>query len=119
MTWERSSAVRYVGPFHAVPCADVFDDPFLLIDAAGRWKVAGVVYSTALFAISPLVRGVHSVALRSPAAPVGLGLVGLVWGIAYARTGSLRFTIVGHTCANLLGLSVPMLLNRHVPAGLG
>jgi membrane protease YdiL (CAAX protease family) len=89
----------------------------LLIDAAGRWKVAGVVYSTALFAIShPLIWGVHSEALRHPAALVGLALAGAVWGTAYARTGSLRWTIVGHACANLLGLSVPILLNLHVPA---
>jgi membrane protease YdiL (CAAX protease family) len=91
----------------------------LLIDAAGRWKAAGVVYSTTFFAIShPLIWGVHSVALRSPAALMGLGVVGAVWGIVYARTGSLRWTIVGHCCANLLGLSVPILLNLHVPAGL-
>lgn len=91
----------------------------LLIDAAGRWKAAGVVYSTALFAIShPLIWGVHAAALRHPGALVGLALVGAGWGTVYARTGSLRWTIVGHACANLLGLSVPILLNLHVPSGL-
>jgi membrane protease YdiL (CAAX protease family) len=55
---------------------------------------------------------------RHPAVWVGLSLVGGVWGLAYSRTGSLRWTIVGHACANLLGLSVPVLLNLHVPAGL-
>ena len=91
----------------------------LLIDAAEGWKGLAVLYSAALFALShPLIWGVHSVALRHPAALVGLGLVGLVWGLAYWRTGSLRWTIVGHSCANLLGLSVPVLLNLHVPAGL-
>jgi uncharacterized protein len=91
----------------------------LLIDAAGRWKSVGVLYSTILFAIShPLIWGVHSQALRHPAALIGLGLVGLVWGVVYASTGSLRWTVAGHACANLLGLSVPVLLNLHVPAGL-
>ena len=79
----------------------------------------GVVYSTVLFALShPLIWGVHSTALRHPAALVGLGLVGGVWGLAYWCTGSLRWTIVGHTCANPFGLSVPVLLKLHAPDGL-
>lgn len=92
----------------------------LLIDATGRrWKPLGVIYSSLVFAVShPLIWGVHSIALRHPAAVVGLGLAGGVWGMAYWRTGSLRWTIVGHGCANLLGLSVPVLLNLYVPAGL-
>jgi hypothetical protein len=59
----------------------------LLIDATRGWPWGlGVVYSTALFALShPLVWGVHSTALRHPAALVGLGLVGGVWGVAYWR----------------------------------
>jgi uncharacterized protein len=91
----------------------------LLIDAAGPWKGLGVVYSATVFAVShPLIWGVQVAALRQPAALVGLGLVGLAWGLVYWRTGSLRWTIVGHACANLLGLSVPVLLGLHVPASL-
>ncbi len=91
----------------------------VIIDAAGRWAFAGVLYSAAAFAVShPLVWGVHSVALRHPAALVGLGLAGLVWALAYWRTGSLRWTVAGHAAANLLGLSVPVLLNLHSPAFL-
>ena len=92
----------------------------LLIDATSGWlKGLGVVYSTVFFALShPLIWGVNSTALRHPAALVGLGLVGGVWGLAYWRTGSLRWTIVGHACANLLGLSVPILLNLQVPDSL-
>jgi membrane protease YdiL (CAAX protease family) len=94
----------------------------LLIDAAGgagRTRLLGVIYSSAAFAVShPLIWGVHSVALRHPVAVLGLAVAGAVWGLAYWRTGSLRWTIVGHTCANLLGLSVPVLLNLYVPTGL-
>lgn len=91
----------------------------LLIDATGRWKILGVVFSAVVFAVShPLIWGVHSAALRHPAAAGGLAVAGLIWGLAYWRTGSLRFAIVGHACANLFGLSVPVLLNLHVPAGL-
>ena len=91
----------------------------LLIDATGRWKLIGVMYSSVAFAAShPLIWGVHSIALRHPAAVVGLGLAGAVWGVVYWRTGSLLWTIAGHGCANLLGLSVPVLLSLYVPAGL-
>jgi membrane protease YdiL (CAAX protease family) len=92
----------------------------LLIDATAGWVAGlGVVYSTLLFALShPLIWGVHSVALRHPAVLVGLVLVGAVWSVAYRRTGSLRYAIAGHALANLLGLSVPTLLNLHVPAAL-
>lgn len=91
-----------------------------LIDATSNWAWgSGVVYSTVFFAFShPLIWGVHSVALRHPKALVGLSLVGAVWGMTYRRTASLQWTIVGHTLANLLGLSVPVLLNAHVPAEL-
>ena len=92
----------------------------LLIDGMGRWKLVGVVYSALAFAIShPLIWGVHSVALRRPEAMVGLGVAGGVWGVAYWRTGSLRWAIIGHGCADLLGLSVPVLLNLYVPAWVG
>ena len=92
----------------------------LLIDATAGWVGGlGVVYSTLLFALShPLIWGVNSIALRHPAALVGLALVGAVWSVAYRRTGSLRYAIAGHALANLLGLSVPTLLNLHVPAAL-
>lgn len=91
----------------------------LFIDAAEGWRGLGIVYAAALFAVShPLVWGVHSVALRHPYVVVGLGLTGVIWGLAYWRTGSLRWTIAGHACANLFGLSVPVLLNLHVPGGL-
>ena len=91
----------------------------LLIDAAGRWKLLGVMYSAVGFAVShPLMWGVHSIALQHPAAVVALGLAGIVWGVVYWRTGSLIWAIAGHCCANLLGLSVPVLLNLYVPAGL-
>jgi membrane protease YdiL (CAAX protease family) len=92
----------------------------LLIDATADWVAGlGVVYSTLLFAWSHhLIWGVNSVALRHPAVVVGLAFVGAVWGVAYYRTRSLRFTIAGHAAANLLGLSVPVLMNLHVPAAL-
>jgi CAAX protease family protein len=92
----------------------------LLLDATAGWPAGlGAAYSAGAFAVShPLIWGVHSVALRNPNALVGLAIVGVVWAVAYRRTGSLRFTMAGHFCANLFGLAVPVLLNLHVPSGL-
>ena len=92
----------------------------LLIDATSHWpKGLGVVYSTALFVLShPLIWGVNSAALRHPVALAGATLLGAVWSLAYWRTGSLRWAIVGHTCANLFGLALPVLLNLHTPSAL-
>lgn len=91
----------------------------LLIDAAEGWKGLGVLYSSVVFALShPLIWGVNSPATAHPAALIGVFVVGLVWGLAYWRTGSLRFNLIGHACADLFSLAVPVMLNLHVPAGL-
>ncbi len=91
----------------------------LLIDASKGWRGLGLLYSAVAFALShPLVWGVNCSALRHPAVVMVLALVGILWGLAYWRTTSLRWTIVGHACANLLGLSVPVMLNLYVPAGV-
>jgi membrane protease YdiL (CAAX protease family) len=92
----------------------------LLLDAAEGWPAAlAIGYAVGLFAIShPLIWGVHSIAMAHPAALVGLAIVGTAWSIVYWRTRSLRFTVGGHMCANLLSLSLPLLLNLHIPAAL-
>jgi membrane protease YdiL (CAAX protease family) len=90
----------------------------LLLDATGGWnRVLSVLYSSALFAIShPLIWGVHSVPQRNPVIVPVLMAVGLVWAVTYRRTGSLRWTLVGHVCANLFGMGALVLLNLHDPA---
>ena len=35
----------------------------------------------------------------------------MLWGLAYQRTGTLRWCVVGHMLANLLGLAALVLLN--------
>lgn len=91
-----------------------------LIDATRSWPFGlGVIYSTAAFVLShPAIWGVRALVLREPVILGGLAFAGIIWGIAYVRTGSLRWTIAGHTLANLLGLAVPMFMNMHVPSVL-
>ena len=91
----------------------------LLLDATDRLGgVLSVGYSAAWFAIShPLIWGVHSTALRHWIVLPALAAVGIAWAVAYRRSGSLRWPIAGHMCANFFGLSVPVLLNMHAPHG--
>lgn len=91
----------------------------VLLDATERWGgLLSVSYSATWFAVShPLVWGVHSVGLRHWAIVPVLAAVGAVWAVAYRRSGSLRWPVAGHMCADLFGLSVPVLLNIHVPSG--
>ena len=89
----------------------------LIMDATASWgRLASLLYSSALFAAShPLIWGIHSLPMRKIEAVGGLFLVGLLWGLAYQRTGTLRWCVVGHMLANLLGLAALVLLNLFDP----
>ena len=89
----------------------------LLIDSTASWgKFASLLYSSLWFAAShPLIWGIHSLPLRKPEAVGALLFVGLAWGLAYQRTGSLRWCVAGHMLANLLGLGALVLLNLYDP----
>ena len=89
----------------------------LIMDATASWgRVANLLYSSVMFAVShPLIWGIHSLPMRKPEALAALFLVGLVWGLAYQRTGTLRWCVLGHMLANLLGLAVLVLLNLYDP----
>jgi hypothetical protein len=41
--------------------------------------------------------------------------VGMLWGLAYRRPGTLRWCIVGYMLANLPGLAALVLLNLFDP----
>lgn len=88
-----------------------------LMDSTKSWGATlSITYSAAWFALShPWIWGVHSPAMRQWPVVIALLFVGLIWGLVYRRTRSLRWTIAGHMLANLLGLAVPMLLNLYDP----
>lgn len=87
----------------------------LLMDVTESWgKLLSLIYTSLLFAIShPLIWGIHSIPLRKYEAIGGLLFVGILWGLAYQRTGSLRWCVVGHMLANLLGLAALVLINLY------
>jgi membrane protease YdiL (CAAX protease family) len=90
----------------------------LIMDSTASWgRALSLLYSSALFAAShPLIWGIHSLPFRKIETVGALFFVGLLWGLAYQRTGTLRWCVVGHMLANLLGLAALVLLNLHDPA---
>ena len=69
-----------------------------------------------MFAVShPRIWGLYSIPLRTTEAVGALLFLGLIWGMAYQRTGSLRWCVAGHMLANLLGLAALVLLNIYDP----
>jgi uncharacterized protein len=89
----------------------------LLMDATASWgKFFSVLYSALMFAIShPLIWGIHSLPLRKVEAVGAVFFVGVLWGVAYQRSGTLRWCIAGHMLANLFGLAALVLLNLYDP----
>lgn len=89
----------------------------LLMDSTESWgKLISLIYSSALFAVShPLIWGIHSLPLRKTESIGGLFFVGLLWGLAYQRTRTLRWCVMGHMLANLFGLAALVLLNLYDP----
>jgi membrane protease YdiL (CAAX protease family) len=88
-----------------------------LLDATRSWPPAvSVPYSATLFALShPWIWGVQAAVLRDWRVIPVLTVLGFVWAMAYRCTGSLWCSVVGHASSNLLGMTVPLLMNLYSP----
>jgi len=72
-----------------------------------------LVAARLVFAVShPRIWGLYSILLRTTEAVEALLFVGLILGMAYQRTGSLRWCVVGHMSATVVGLAALVLLNH-------
>ncbi len=92
----------------------------LIIDAAARWpRWLAILYSAALFAINHLFVMVIASAARNPAVWSYQLVIGLIMGIVYTMTRSLRWPIISHAVINLLSLTIAMFLNLFVPGPPG
>jgi membrane protease YdiL (CAAX protease family) len=89
----------------------------LLLDAASIWpEWLGIVYAGVMFAFSyPLVWGVFFESGRAPAFILITLTAGILWGVVYRRTGSLRWVVIGHLLLDVFGLAAPILWNLHFP----
>jgi membrane protease YdiL (CAAX protease family) len=91
----------------------------LMLDHTSGWsdwiRVSNI---SILFSLNHLWGiGVTSVGLRNPVFLINTFVLGVLFSVIYLKTKSLRWLILGHALADLLGLSVPVFLNLWVPPG--
>ncbi len=106
------------------PINSLFEEGYwrgLLLDAArpqqGRafpgW--AAVLYSSLFFSLNHASLGGFVKAYASPMAMVTPILAGLIYGLVYWKTHSLRWAFASHTLVNWFGLGILVLLNIYIP----
>ena len=84
----------------------------LLLDFTGNWSGwASILYSSLLFAINHAAFGVNSELNSGFEIVLSTLIMGIVWGLVYRKTKSLRWTIMAHFLVDFLGLSAPAFLD--------
>jgi uncharacterized protein len=88
-----------------------------LLHATNTWPTAlRIGYTAAAFALShPLMFGVHSIGVRSPAVLISTFIMGAAWALVAVRTRSLRWCMLAHVLVDLFSLSVVVFENVWVP----
>ena len=91
----------------------------LLLDNTSAWPSwAAIVGTSALFSLNHLLGiGTTSIGGRHPVLLMNALVLGILFGVIYRKTNSLRWQIVAHAIADLLGVSVAVFLNLWVPPG--
>jgi uncharacterized protein len=89
----------------------------LMLDMTQTWPTwIRVLYSSVLFSLNHVLGiAVTSIGSRSPIFLINTFVLGVLFSIIYLKTKSLRWLILGHALADLLGLSVAVFLNLWVP----
>lgn len=89
----------------------------LLLDNTSVWPTSlAIGFSSALFSLNHLLGiGATSIGGRHPVLLINALVLGIIFGVIYKKTGSLRWMIVAHAITDLLGLSVAVFLNLWVP----
>ncbi len=88
----------------------------LLIDSAVGWPSwLAILYSSILFAINHLFIMIVVPAGRNPAVWGYQLIVGLLLGVVFIKTKSLRWPIASHAVINFLSMTIAMFMNVYVP----
>jgi len=122
-SWHLITPLHIFIPWLILALVNPFLEEFywrgLMLDLTRDWSTwVRIGYSSAFFALNHLFGiGFTSVAARNPVFLVNTFVLGVVFSVIYLKTKSLRWLIVGHALADLLGLSVPVFLNLWVPPG--
>lgn len=78
----------------------------LLLDATSGWKPwQGILFSSSLFALNHAVFGINSVVNSGFTTIIVTFVMGIAWSLVYKKTGSLRWTILGHFLVDTFSVS--------------
>ena len=91
-----------------------------MLDSRGKlpaWLV--IIYTGALFSLNHLSLAVTSIACRNPVFLINTFILGILYGVVYYKTRSLRWLIIAHMLMDLLGISVLAFLNIYIPPSFG
>lgn len=84
----------------------------LLLDFTKSWSGwTSIVYSGSLFSINHIAFGVNSELNSGLEVVVSTLIMGIVWGIVYKKTKSLRWVIFAHFLVDFFGLSAAAFMD--------
>lgn len=84
----------------------------LLMDRTCKWGgLLSVIFTSVLFAANHAVFGINSPLFRGWPVVLSTLFMGLMWGLIYRKSGSLRWVIFSHFLVDLFNMSAPAFLN--------
>jgi membrane protease YdiL (CAAX protease family) len=89
----------------------------LLLQYASKWPDwVAVLFTSAVFALNHAVFGVNSTLNSGVAVIISTFFMGVIWGLVFKKTNSLRWVIFAHFLVDFLNLSVPSFLDLYKSA---
>lgn len=89
----------------------------LLMDYSKKWGATlSVAFSSLTFSFNHAIFGINTELFRGYEVLISTLLMGLVWGITYKRSDSLRWVIFAHFLADFLNLSSVSFLDLFKPS---
>jgi membrane protease YdiL (CAAX protease family) len=84
----------------------------LLMDYTSNWPAwVSISFTAIIFAANHAVFGINSEINGGIETLIATFVMGLIWGIVYHKTGSLRWTIAGHFLVDFFSVSTPAFLD--------
>ena len=122
-SWQLLTPLQILIPWLILGLVNPFLEEWywrgLMLDVTETWiNWIRVFYISIFFSLNHLFGiGVTSIGGRHPVLIINAFVLGVLFSIVYLKTKSLKWVILGHALADLLGLSVPVFLNLWVPPG--
>ncbi|WP_299779162.1 CPBP family intramembrane glutamic endopeptidase [uncultured Formosa sp.] len=86
----------------------------LLLDYTRSWnKWTGIIYTSLFFALNHAIFGIHSELNSGITIIIATFVMGLIWGLVYKKTDSLKWIIFAHFLVDILNLSAASFLDLY------